>query len=334
MNGQLENILDDCLESVLAGRDTVDSCCSSYPQMEAELRPLLNVALMSRAALKTGMPDAASAAVREKVMARARRPASTTERSIRSRLFGRQILLRPVALGAGLIFLLSAGTALAATSADPDSFLYPMEQRLEGARTALTFQKLEKARVEIAHANERLDETERMAAVGKPEYIPDLLTKFDAHMGRATVLVNEAGDEGEDTVQVEQMIRSTRERLSKVVADLNGRIPDELRDSIREAADESGRDDVGPEMESPSGNQGSDDSLDMPGGSNGDIETHNGDSGGSGENHDSGSGGESYEPPHQNPPSYDPPHEDPPHQNSQNSVEPETMDLHGSDMHQ
>lgn len=344
MTGQMKNVLDECLESVLAGRDTIDSCCSRYPQMEADLRPLLDVALMSHEALKTAMPDAASAAIREKIMAGTRRETSTTRRSIWSRIFDRHIFLRPIALGTGLIFLLSAGTALAATNADPDSFLYPLEQRLEGARTALTPQKLDKAQVEIAHANERLDETERMAGADKPEYIPELLTKFDSHVDSATGLAKEAVDEGEDAIQVEQGILSARERLDKVVADLNGRIPDELRDSVREAVEESDQDIPGQETESSfGGNQGSDYAPDIPGSSNGDIETHNGDSGGSGESHDSGSGGGSSEPSHQDPPASDPPHEDPPHkepqhqetpkQNSQNSGERENIDSHNNGLH-
>ncbi|MFA6001580.1 MAG: DUF5667 domain-containing protein [Thermoleophilia bacterium] len=341
MSAQLENILDDCLESLLAGRDTIDSCCLRYPQLEAELRPLLDVALMSREALKTGMPEAGSAAVREKVMARAHLSASTAKRPLRSRLFGRQIFLRPVALGAGLVFLLSAGTSLAATSADPDSILYPLEQRLENAHTALTPQKLDKAQVEIAHANERLDETERMATAGKPEYIPELLTKFDTHVDSATGLAKEAVDEGEDAGQIEEMILSARERLDKVVADLNGRIPDELRDSVREMVDESDRDNHGQETESSSGNYGSDYTAGIPGGSNGDTETHNGESSGSGENHDSGSGGGSSGPSHQDSPSSDPPHEDPPHEDPphedpphQETPQPETQKSGGhiSDM--
>ncbi|MFA5802683.1 MAG: DUF5667 domain-containing protein [Thermoleophilia bacterium] len=342
MTEQLENILDECIESVLAGRDTIDSCCSRYPQIEADLRPLLDVAQMSRAALKTDMPDAASAATREIIISRAmaRRNASMKEHPLRTRLFGRQVFLRPVALGAGLIFLLSAGTALAATSADPDSLIYPLEQSLENARTALTIQKLDKARVEIAHANERLDETERMAAAGKPEYIPDLMSRFDNHMDNATGLLEEAVNEGEDGSEIEQMIRSTRERLGKVVADIKDRIPDELRDSVREAADESDRDTYGPGTGASSGTTENDDSMDMPGSTNGGIETHSGDSGGAVENHDPGTSGGTSEPPHQDPPSSepphsetpssDPPHSETPHEDSHSSEEPEATVLHDS----
>lgn len=339
MTEQLENILDECIESVLAGRDTIDSCCTRYPEMETDLRPLLDIALVSRAALKTEMPDAASAAIREKVMlrARARRNASMKERPLRSRIFGRQVFLRPVALGAGLIFLLSAGTALAAASADPDSPFYPLEQRLENARTALTFQKLDKARVEIAHANERLDEIERMAATGKPEYIPELMSRFDNHMDNATGLLNEAVDEGEDGSEVEQMIRSTRERLGKVVTDIKDSIPDDLRDSVREAADESDGDAYGPGMESSSGTHESDGSTDMPGSTEDGLETPNGDSGGAVENDDPGTGGETSEPPHQDPPSTEPPHEEPsstelPHEEP-SSYEPQFEDSQSIESH-
>ena len=41
----IESILDECLEEIRAKRATIAECLSRYPEMSAELKPLLEMAL-------------------------------------------------------------------------------------------------------------------------------------------------------------------------------------------------------------------------------------------------------------------------------------------------
>ena len=43
-NKQFNNILDECLESLLTGQETVEQCLQRYPEYAAELEPLLRTA--------------------------------------------------------------------------------------------------------------------------------------------------------------------------------------------------------------------------------------------------------------------------------------------------
>ena len=51
MAEMFEDILNSSLEAILAGSEGIDSCCDSHPEEAGELRPLLELALASRAAV-------------------------------------------------------------------------------------------------------------------------------------------------------------------------------------------------------------------------------------------------------------------------------------------
>src|SRR3989304_5737662 len=48
MKNAFDNILNDCLERLLAKQATVEQCLQSYPEHAAELKPLLETALAAR----------------------------------------------------------------------------------------------------------------------------------------------------------------------------------------------------------------------------------------------------------------------------------------------
>ena len=50
-NKQFNNILDECLESLLTGQETVEQCLQRYPEYAAELEPLLRTALIMNKAV-------------------------------------------------------------------------------------------------------------------------------------------------------------------------------------------------------------------------------------------------------------------------------------------
>ena len=51
-NKQFNNILDECLERLLTGQETVEQCLQRYPEYAAELEPLLRTAALMKKAVE------------------------------------------------------------------------------------------------------------------------------------------------------------------------------------------------------------------------------------------------------------------------------------------
>ncbi|MBI5870324.1 MAG: hypothetical protein HZB44_05110 [Actinobacteria bacterium] len=232
-----EAVLDRELSRVLEGRASVDECCAANPGFADELKPLLELALSGQAALAVDDPPAAAAALaRKKLLAQAHSLGGV-------RKTGGRFRLRPLALASGLFLLLFAGTALAAGSAEPDSVLYPLKQRMESARTTLAMQDLDQARVEAEHANRRLDELQKMIDEGKGEYTGSLLADYEAHINDASTHAAAAAAVGENTSEVEAFISSVRGRHDEMVKTLG--LEDEEGNEGEDSNDESREDSAG-----------------------------------------------------------------------------------------
>jgi len=239
MAAKFEEILDGCLQTVLAG-DSVDACCRRYPQAAAKLRPLLDLALKTKAALTIDVPAAAKAVGWEKIMAAAAEARLLQPAPRRGRL---RLLLKPALVAAAVLAALT-GTALAATAAGPDSILYPLKQGLEDARVAIAAQTLDQAAVEVDRAGKRLDELKSMIDEGKPQYVTDLLARYDAHMNKAEILVEKAAAAGEDTSYVTSLMDATRARHDAILKDISERVPEVMPEgTYRQSTPASGSDD-------------------------------------------------------------------------------------------
>ena len=55
-SNELDNILNDCLESLLSKGETVDHCLASYPVQAVYLKPLLETVVVIKRAFKTVQP--------------------------------------------------------------------------------------------------------------------------------------------------------------------------------------------------------------------------------------------------------------------------------------
>lgn len=239
MAAKFEEILDVCLQAVLTG-DSVDACCQRYPQAAAKLRPLLDLALKTKAALTINVPAAAKAMGWEKIMAATAEARLLQPAPRRGRL---RLLFKPALVAAAVLAALT-GTALAATAAGPDSILYPLKQGLEDARVAIAAQTLDQAAVEVDRAGKRLDELKNMIDQGKPQYAPDLLARYDTHMNKAEILVEKAAAEGEDTSYITSMMDATRARHDAILKDISDRVPEVMPERThRQSAPASGSDD-------------------------------------------------------------------------------------------
>lgn len=294
-NSEFESVLDRELGRILDGQASIDDCCAANSQYAEELRPLLQLAISARSALihdeptvlmaDTAMSEGVTA--REKIMAHAgsMNDAGKSGRNSRSRLG-----LRPMALASGLFVILFAGTALAAGTADPDSALYPLKQRMESARTTLAMQELDQARSEANHANKRLDELQAMMDKGKTEYTAGLLAKYEAHINAASDHAAAAAAEGEDTADVEAYIASVRGRHDEMLKSLGLEEPDDEGDEAGSEGRSPAVDDDGDSSEG-SGGAYPGDSGGAPAGDNEDGDSDSHGSGSSGGGDDSGDNG-------------------------------------------
>lgn len=265
-----EDVLDNCLVRVLDGRASIDECCAANPGFANGLRSLLETAVATRQALAEDMPASAPASAGIKNGARSSR--------------GR--MLRPLALASGAFVLLFAGSAMAASSAQPDSMLYSLKQGMEEARTELALGNQSQARIENGHANVRLDELQTMIDAGKPDYIPELLGRYEDNINTAAEYAAAAAADGEDVAEVNGMIQATRMRHARMVAALADDVPAEDAKALRESVEAPDAGSVQqpqpPEAE------------DQPGQGSGRIggkNHNNGDSGEDSGNHESGAGG-------------------------------------------
>ncbi len=221
----ISDILDSKLNEALSGgaRAAVDS------EMAAAVAPLVELGSALSGALRTGIPAQPLAAVRESLLVRAQ--AIVKDAPTRRSRSVRRLVLRPAAL-ATVLLAASAGTALAANSAGPDSVLYPLKQELENARSLIAVHPLDRAAVKAGDAGKRLDEIQAMVNKDEPQYVGSLLAAYNSDMSEAQYLVSQAAASGDNISAVTGMINATRARHDALLAQIAGKVPADVQSII------------------------------------------------------------------------------------------------------
>ena len=217
--------LDSELDEILRGRAVYAGSGG-----DTGVTPLLELASALSGTLKADIPAQPPAAVRESLLARAQSVIDAAPPR-RARPL-RRLVLRPAALAAVLLAA-SAGTALAANAAGPDSILYPLKQELENARSLIAAGPLDRAAVKVGDAGKRLDEIQGMVDKREPQYVSSLLSAYDGDMADAQKLVAQAAAAGDNTAAVTGMIDATRARHDALLAEISGKVPVNVRSVIR-----------------------------------------------------------------------------------------------------
>ncbi|MHB8168705.1 MAG: DUF5667 domain-containing protein [Thermoleophilia bacterium] len=236
----ITDILDSRLDEALRG-GAAGAAVASEPA--AEVAPLVELGSALSGALRTGIPAHPPAAVRESLLARAQ--AIVKDAPARRSRSVRRLVLRPAALAAVLLTA-SAGTALAANAAGPDSVLYPLKQELENARSLIAVQPLDRAAVKAGDAGKRLDEIQAMVNKGEPRFVGGLLAAYDSDMAQARQLVSQAAAGGADTSAVAGMIDATRARHDALLAQIAGKVPADVQSIISHEEHQGQMDDGSP----------------------------------------------------------------------------------------
>lgn len=192
---EFENILDECLERIIARGETIELCLADYPEHAQELEPLLRTAVITRGATDVRP----RAEFRER--ARYQFQSAIREMQDKRRGFFGWLSWQPrwaTAVVAVLVLILaSGGTVAAASNSMPDSPLYPVKLTTERVRVALTPSALGKAELYARLADKRVAEIINMASKGKPEQVEKVTRRLNKQLMAMAALVALNGQKAE-----------------------------------------------------------------------------------------------------------------------------------------
>jgi hypothetical protein len=187
---EFNNILDECLERLLVGGETLEQCLQRYPEQAAELKPLLETAL--------AVKEASVLKPRAEFKARARYQFSSAfqEKAPRvgRRLFGWMPQWATVVVLALVLMMAGGGLMTAAAGSMPDSFLYPVKLATEEVQLVLAPSEMAMARLYADFADNRVAEIVYMAEQGDAEQVALLTQRLGGSLDMLTVLAS--GQEG------------------------------------------------------------------------------------------------------------------------------------------
>lgn len=186
---EFDNILDECLERLLLGGETIEQCLERYPEQAAELEPLLRTALEAKEA-STVQPRAEF-----KAKARYQFRSAFGEASPKSRpFFGWLPRWATVVAIVLAVLLAGGGTVVVASNSMPDSPLYAVKLATEEARLMLTPSELGKARLCAELADRRVEEIIYMAGKGDIQQIELVTQRLDERLEKLAVLASALGE--------------------------------------------------------------------------------------------------------------------------------------------
>ena len=188
---EFNDILDECLERLVKG-GTIEECLASYPELAAELEPLLQTAMAAR--------KASVIQPRPEFRAKARYQFHSALQAMESRksrsFFGWQRRWVTAITVVLVLLLAGGGTVMAASNSMPDGTLYPVKLATEQVWLALTPSSLGKARVYTKLADRRVAEIIYMAGKNKPEQVKQATQRLDIHLVMIARLVSVQRKEG------------------------------------------------------------------------------------------------------------------------------------------
>ena len=182
-NKEFDNILDECLERMLVGGETIEQCLERYPEQAAQLKPLLETAL--------AVKETSAVQPRAEFKARARYQfrSALREAAAPKPFFGWR--RRWAAVVAVLVLLLAGGgTVFAAAGSMPDSPLYPVKLATERVQLVLTPSQLGKANLCAEFADRRVDEIIYMADKGDVRQVELITQRLDDRLDMLAVLAS------------------------------------------------------------------------------------------------------------------------------------------------
>lgn len=186
MTRKIEDIFDNCLESIFKG-ESIDDCLKAYPEQAPELEPLLKTSLvfMQRSSAIQPAPEF-KARVHSQLQAMLYAKQKKAERRARIPIWQRRWALAMTAILGFL--LIGVGTLAASAYALPDGSLYPVKLAGEQVKVTLAFSDIDKAKLHIQFAERRAGEMVEMARQGKGNEIFMLTEQVADHLDKVYVM--------------------------------------------------------------------------------------------------------------------------------------------------
>jgi len=191
---EFDNILDECLERILARGETVGQCLARYPELTAELEPLLQTALSTKETL--AIKPRPEFRERARYQLRSALQEMEEKRQRRFAFFNWQPQWVTAVAAVLILLLASSGTVAAAGNSMPDGTLYPVKLATEQVRLVLTPSTLGKAELYAKLADKRVTEIIKMADKGKLEQMERTTQRLNVQLVAMASLV---GAPEEDT---------------------------------------------------------------------------------------------------------------------------------------
>ena len=179
MTDRLSDALETCLKSLEEGR-TLDSALKLFPDLEAELRPILETALQARTLAVSSIPSIAQQRGRTRLLQRAselrqtKRGPSTIKRRLPA--FPRLA----VTLGLVSVFVLSStGLVGASSNSLPGDQLYPVKRMWESVQLSFVFNQQGRETLQSEFDQERLNEIDQLLMKNRAQQVTfsGLITK-------------------------------------------------------------------------------------------------------------------------------------------------------------
>lgn len=168
----LSDALENCLQDIEEGKN-LDTILAWYPELESELRPLLEISLRARSLRKFAVPDDIKHRGRVRLLQYAadmRESKSVTHRRMIPVYSRAAISLALV----GILALTSTGIVSASSGALPGEQLYRIKRTWEGVRLLFVFNPQEHDLLESQFEQERLNEIDEL--LGKKQAAPITFT--------------------------------------------------------------------------------------------------------------------------------------------------------------
>ena len=185
------NILDECLERILTGGETVEQCLASYPEHATALEPLLQTALDTKETLEIAPRPEFKERVKYQILTELRDMEERKQR--RFSLLGWQPQWATAVIAVLVLLMASGGTVAAAGNSMPDQPLYPVKLATERVRLALTPSELGKAEYYAELVDRRVNEIVNMADKGKLKHMEKATERMNNQLMAMAVLVGTEG---------------------------------------------------------------------------------------------------------------------------------------------
>ncbi len=235
---RFDQILDECIDRIVLGGDTVETCLARYPEHAAELEPHLRLIVATAGSL--ALPSVTDA--KERGRQRLRNEMEALRRQDRVRLRPRtprwfpwgliSAAPRQAIVATSLVLAVlagSVGTVAASSGSLPGETLYPVKRATEEARLALQFSQQGKATLYLSYAENRAVELSALAGQGDTTRLPATLNEMQGNLKSYENIA--AG------VRNEQTLASMRTQLEASASQTLTTLQSSFQDAPQEAHD-------------------------------------------------------------------------------------------------